>query len=110
MDTNGYSAEKSEGDVYVNTETDFISLSRYERTELIFKIVYYLLMIIFRYFMLLVWTWIYIDRDSYWSWIIRKISQNSHSNLVLVLSHKPPNPFMNCDCGQTSVMEIRLDI
>ena len=49
-------------------------------------------MLIFQYFMMSVWPWILLERESSWSWILRTISRECLNKPVLVTPSKPTDP------------------
>ena len=60
--------------------------------------------------MFLVWPFPSLERESYWGWIMRKISMQSHSIRVLVIPPKPPGYAMDNNDGQVYDMKIIFDI
>ena len=65
---------------------------------------------IFHYFMMLIWTWISLERESYCRWSLRTGSTQCHSNPVLVPPRKPPDPVKDFYDSQTYDLKIRVDI
>ena len=59
---------------------------------------------------MLVWTWLQIERESYCSCSMRKISKQCHINRVLVTPYKPPDPVKYLYDGQTYELKTRVDI
>ena len=58
-------------------------LSCFQILEWLIKIVYYPLLLPFQYLIvMLMWPCISLDRESYWSWIMRKIFIQCHNNPV----------------------------
>ena len=60
--------------------------------------------------MMLVWTWIFLERDISWSWILRTISSQCHSNPVLVPPLKPPDNANYLYDGNNYDLKKRVDI
>ena len=57
--------------------------------------------IYFNYFMMSMWPWISLERESCWIWSLRKISSQCHNNPILVPTHKPPDTVKDIYDGQT---------
>ena len=60
--------------------------------------------------MMLVWQWLPLGRESYWSWSLSTSSIKCHSNPVLVPHIKPPDPVMDIYDGQTYGLITSVDI
>ena len=56
------------------------------------------------------WPWILIERESSWSWSLRKRYIQCHINPVLIPPRKPPDPAMYLYNGHTYDLETRVDI
>ena len=61
-------------------------------------------------FMMSMWPWTSLERESCWRWILRTNSIQCHNNQVLVPPCKPPNPVKDIYDGQTYDLKIRVDI
>ena len=61
-------------------------------------------------FMFSVWYWLLLDRERYWSYSLRKSSNQYHSKLILVPYHKPLDTLMDLYNGQTFELKTRVDI
>ena len=55
------------------------------------------------------WTWISLERDSCWIWILMTSSRQCHNNPVLVPLLKPPDPVKDLYGGQTYDLKTRVD-
>ena len=67
-------------------------------------------MIYFYYFMMSMWHWISLERESCWRWSLRKISSQCHNKPVLVPPRKPPDPLKDLYYSQIYDLETRVDI
>ena len=64
----------------------------------------------FHYFMMLVWPWILLERESCWRCILRTSSSQCHNKPVLVPPRKPPDPVKDLYEGQAYDLKIRVYI
>ena len=62
------------------------------------------------YFMMLMWPWILLEKESSWIWIPRTRSSQFHNNPVMVPPYKPPNPVGDIYDGHTYDLKTRVDI
>ena len=90
-------------------DTDLISLSLFDLLEWITKRVHSTLPLLFHYFMMSVCPWISLEKESYWRWILRKISRQCHINPILVTPLKPPDPEKDLYDGRTYDPKTRVD-
>ena len=67
-------------------------------------------MLYFNYFMMSMWPWISLERDSCWRWILSTISRKCHNNPVLVPPRKPPDPVRYIYDSQKYDLKTRVDI
>ena len=65
---------------------------------------------IFNYFIILVWPWISLKKESYWIWSLRTTSNQYGNNSVLVPPHKPPDHLKDIYNGHTYELKTRVDI
>ena len=65
---------------------------------------------IFYYFMVSMWPWISLERESCWIWILMISSSQCHNNPVLVPPRKPPDHVKDIYYGQTYDLKKRADI
>ena len=91
MTTNEGSTEEEAKGGDDGQNNDFISLSRFELLKWILKIVCSPLLIYFYYFMMSMWPWISLERESCYIWSLRTISIQCHNNPVFVPLCKPPD-------------------
>ena len=54
--------------------------------------------------------WISLGRESYWFWILRKLSRQCHSNPVLFTPCKPPNIVKDLYDSHTYGLKTRVDM
>ena len=64
----------------------------------------------FHNFMMSMWPWISLERESYWRWSMKTSSSQCHSNPVLVPPRKPPDPVKKLYDCQTYELKTRVDI
>ena len=60
--------------------------------------------------MMSMWPWIFLERESRWILILRKIHSQCHNNPVLVPPCKPPNPVKDIYDGHTYDLKTRVNI
>ena len=110
MTTNEESTEEEQkgGDDIHNN--DFISLSHFEPIKWLLKRVCYSLLLYLYYFIMPMWTWISLEKESYWSWSLRTSSSQCYNNPVLLPSRKPPYPVKGFYNGRTYDLKTRVEI
>ena len=64
----------------------------------------------FHYFMMLVWPWILLERESSWIWSLRTSYNQCHNNPILVPPCKPLVPVKDLYDNQTYDLKTRVDI
>ena len=89
---------------------DFISLSCFELLKWLLKRVCSPIMLYFYYFMMLMWPWISLERESCWRWSTRTNSSQYHNKPVLVPPRKPPNNVKYLYEGQNYDLKTRVEI
>ena len=62
------------------------------------------------YFMMLMWPWISLERESCRRWSLRTSSSQCHNNPVLFPPRKPPDPVKDLYDGQNYDPKTRVDI
>ena len=110
MTTNEESTEEEAKGEDDSQSNDFISLRLVELLEWILKRYYSPLMLYFYYFIMFMWPWISLERESYWIWSLRTSSSQFHNNPVLVPPCKPPNHVKDLYEGHTYDLKTRVDI
>ena len=60
--------------------------------------------------MMSMWPWIFIDKESFWRWSLRKSSIQCHNNPVLVTPRKLPDPEKDIYDGHTYYLKTRVGI
>ena len=66
------------------------------------------LLLNFHLCMISVWPFLLLERESSWSWSLRKIHSQCHNNPVLVPLRKPPHPVKDLYDGHTYDLKIRV--
>ena len=64
----------------------------------------------FHFFIISVWTFLSLERESYWSWSLRTSSIQCHSNPILVPPCNPPDHVKAIYDGQTCDLKTKVDI
>ena len=67
-------------------------------------------MLYFYYFVMSMWTWISIERESCWRWRLRISSSQCHNNQVFVPPRKPPKSVKDLYDSHTYDLKTRVDI
>ena len=67
-------------------------------------------MVYIQYFMMSMWPWISLERESFWRWSLRTSSSQCHNNPVLVSPRKPPDPVKDIYDSQMYDLKTRVDI
>ena len=87
-----------------------ISLSLFELLKWLLKIVCSPLLLYFYYFIMSMWPWISLERDSCWRCNLTTSSSQCPNNPVLVPPRKPPDPVKDLYDGQIYDLKTRVDI
>ena len=98
---------KGGDDIQIN---DFIYLICFELLKRLLKIFFSPLLLNIYYFMMQMWPWISLERDSCCRWNPGTSSTQCHNNPVLVPPSKPPNTVKDLYDGQTYDPKTRVDI
>ena len=108
--TNEDSTEQEPKGADDSQSNDFISLSRFGWIEWLLNRSFSHLVLYFYYFMMSMWPWISLERESCWIWSQRKNSSQCHNFPILVPPRKITNPVKDIYDGQTYDLETRLEI